>query len=255
MEAAGPFQLCASQISGTEAAIHSMRSVFQSEDTKAVLLVDASNAFNNLNRSSALLNIQYICPSFATILSNCYRSPTDLFIDGSTLLSADGTTQGDPLAMPMYALATVPLIKKLRSVPQITQIGYADDASTAGSLEATHRWWCLLNEIGPQFGYFPNSSKTWLVVKEDVLAEATCLFSGSGVQITTEGRPHLGAPLGCHNYVQQFILSKVECWKESLKLYQRLLKPNHILHMQPTSMVCLDGGNFSAIQLLRLVPY
>ena len=53
--------------------------------------------------------------------------------DGDVLLSQEGTTQGDPLAMPMYALATIPLIRKLKNlVSDVNQVWYADDASGAG---------------------------------------------------------------------------------------------------------------------------
>ena len=98
-----------------EQAIHAVRSTFECEGMQGVLLVDASNAFNALNRSTALHNIRKICPSIFTVFYNCYRTLSDLFIDGLTLQSQKGTTQGDPLAMPMYALATVPLIQKLSS--------------------------------------------------------------------------------------------------------------------------------------------
>lgn len=46
--------------------------------TDAVLLVDADNAFNRLNRAVALHNIQYTCPPLATILTNIYRAPSRL---------------------------------------------------------------------------------------------------------------------------------------------------------------------------------
>ena len=71
----GCLQLCAGQISGIEAAVHAVRTLFKKEETEALLLVDASNAFNSLNRQTALLNIQRLCPSLATILINTYRAP------------------------------------------------------------------------------------------------------------------------------------------------------------------------------------
>ena len=49
-----------------------------------------------------------------------------------------GTTQGDPLAMPMFALATIPLIKKLKDHSK--QIWYADDAAAIGKLADLRAW-------------------------------------------------------------------------------------------------------------------
>ena len=117
LDAAGCLQLCAGQFAGQragcEAAVHAMREIFADQDTEGVLLVDASNAFNSLNRRAALLNMFQLCPPLATILTNTYRSPSHLFIDGTSLLSREGTTQGDPLAMPMYAISVVPVIRQL----------------------------------------------------------------------------------------------------------------------------------------------
>ena len=84
-EAAGSLQLCAGQISGIEAVVHAVNSLFQQEETEAILLVDASNAFNSLNRLSALHNIRQLCPSLATALINSYSAPTELFVYGDVL--------------------------------------------------------------------------------------------------------------------------------------------------------------------------
>lgn len=106
LEAAGSLQLCAGQETGCEAAIHAMRTIFSTDDDcEAVLLVDANNAFNTLNRQTALHNIRVLCPTFSTILINTYHAPVNLIIPGGIcMLSEEGTTQGDPLAMAMYSL-------------------------------------------------------------------------------------------------------------------------------------------------------
>ena len=130
LDAARCSQLCAGQPSGTEAAVHAVRLAFREDDAEAILMVDASNAFNALNRECALHNIQRVCPPLATILINTYREPSELFVDGNIIWSQEGTTQGDPLAMAMYALATISLVYSLKS--EILQVCYADDASAVG---------------------------------------------------------------------------------------------------------------------------
>ena len=56
--AAGPLQMSSGLQGGAEAAIHTIREIFHSDNSDAVILVDATNAFNNLNRMVALHNIQ-----------------------------------------------------------------------------------------------------------------------------------------------------------------------------------------------------
>lgn len=101
LDSAGCPQLCVGQMAGVESAVHAIRQKFNSPETEAVLLVDASNAFNSLNHDAALNNIQFECPFLSTILINTYREASGLLIDGDVVLSMEGTTQGDPLAMAM----------------------------------------------------------------------------------------------------------------------------------------------------------
>ena len=214
--AAGPIQLCAGHEGGCEAAVHAMRHVFCSPDTDAMILVDASNAFNSLNRQTALRNIQHLCPPLAKVIINTYRSDIELFIDGETILSREGTTQGDPLAMAMYAISTAPLIHRL-SNDAIKQVWYADDATAGGGLRHLRQWWDHLSEIGPDYGYYPNASKTCLIVKEEKLPLAASLFEGTGVSIAKDGKRHLGAALGSDSFVKTYVCEKVATWVQEVE--------------------------------------
>ena len=134
---------------------------------------------------------------------------------GETLWSQEGTTQGDTLAMAMYAIATVPLIQKIQTIGN-TQVWYADDASSGGKLGAIRQWWDNLVTYGPQFGYFPNGMKSWLLVKPEFLTEAEKLFKATDINITTVGRIHLGAAIKSENFCQTFQQNKVTEWKEQI---------------------------------------
>jgi len=97
-----------------EAAIHAMRNLFEKENTKAGILVDTDNAFNRINRQAARHNINILYPSFNNILQNTCGTPIRLFVTGEgELSSTEDTTQGDSLAMAMYALAVTLLIQAL----------------------------------------------------------------------------------------------------------------------------------------------
>lgn len=105
IDASGSLQVCAGLKCGSEAAIHAMRKMLEADDNDAVLLIDASNAFNSLNRSAALHNITILCPTLATFAINTYREAAPLFITGGKeIKSAEGTTQGDPIAMGLMQL-------------------------------------------------------------------------------------------------------------------------------------------------------
>ena len=219
MEASGNLQLCAGQEAGCEAAVHAMRSLYDSDESQGMLLVDASNAFNSLNRQSCLLNMYHLCPSLATMVTNTYRQPSSLFIDGTVILSQEGCTQGDPLSMPVYAVSTVPIIQKLDGL--VKQAWFADDGGACGSLKNLLLWWTSLADVGPAFGYHPNPAKTWLVVKEEFVEEARQLFAPTGIQITSAGRPYLGSAIGSKNFVEQHTINKVSEWIEELKQLEK----------------------------------
>ena len=183
--ASGTLKVCAGLKSGAEAAIHAMHGIFDADNTDAVLLIDASNAFNSLNRASALHNVAALCPILGTYATNTYRAPARLFVTGGKELKCtEGTTQGDPLAMSLYAISLQPLITYHNLPSNAKQCWYADDATGAGSLEELRKWWDGLNEMGPSLGYYPSAKKCWLVTKLEKESEAKEVFGDTAINIS-----------------------------------------------------------------------
>ena len=161
IKSVGSFQTCAGHDSGCEATVHAMQRIYDDVNSEAVLLLDAANAFHLVSRNVFLNNIKVICPSIATFVVNCYANPCRLFVLGGVeLKSMEGTTQGDPSAMSIYALAIIPLLLMIiemlaEECKSVKNAGFADDISAAGKLKSLRAWWDLLCEIGPKLGYFP----------------------------------------------------------------------------------------------------
>ena len=85
-EVAGPIQSCDGLKSRIEASIqiiHAVKKAWDDHGTEAVLLVDADNAFNTLNRKAAIHNIQELCPPFHQYLKNTYQKSAKLIVNDS----------------------------------------------------------------------------------------------------------------------------------------------------------------------------
>ena len=192
-------QFCAGLEGGCEAAVHCMSSIF--ERTGASLFVDASNAFNSLNCATTLLNVSNVCQALAPILINTYREPVSLFVNGEILLSTEGTTQGDPLGMAMYAIGVQPLINSLES-PQTQQVWYADDSAAGGNLEDLH-------DCGPNCVVLVQSTATIPTIVRPVfwlhliftLRQWNFLLIRTGLEIVSDGVSYLGGVIGSEAFI------------------------------------------------------
>ena len=70
--------------------------------------------------------------------------------------------------------ATIPLIHQLMESSAVSQAWFADNATAGGRLCSLRQWWDELERVGPEYGYYVNSAKSWLM----------------------EGHKNLGAALG-----------------------------------------------------------
>ena len=82
------------------------------------------------------------------MLKNVIPVNSQLFIiGGGEIQSMEGTTQGDPAAMVIYAIAIIPLILMLVEIRMLDNIhtktaAYADDLTVAGPISIIYNlWW------------------------------------------------------------------------------------------------------------------
>ncbi len=227
VNATAPLQICAGVPGGVEAAVHAVREMYEDPNVEGILLVDAANAFNVLNRKVALHNISRICPELATYMVNTYRSPAKLYIKGAAkpLLSQEGTTQGDVPAQAIYSCSTMPLLHNVKQYTKdnkadVKQIMYADDAAAGGKIENLAIWWERILDVGPKFGYFPKPSKSWLIVKPGLEDLAKSKFPD--LNITSVGHKYLGSFIGTEEGVASFMKDKIEAWTSDIQDLARI---------------------------------
>jgi hypothetical protein len=242
-DACGPLQLCCGWSAGCDAAAQALQEMWEEPGTEVVLMVDARNAFNEMCRAEALRTADRRCPAVATAFRNIYGHPSDLCLDG--LQSVEGSTQGCPLGMAMFAVASIPLIEGSET-DGVRQCWEADDSACAGSVQAAKRWFDALMSIGPRYGYHIKLSKTVALVKpgheaafRDAFGELAAdhlpgeerrgltVVSGEegeealGIVL---GQRYLGAPVGTPAFRRQFVREKVDGWVQEIVTLAKLGK-------------------------------
>ena len=101
----GSLQVCA----GHEQAVNRSYMLYIKSMKKNQMY--ACIAFSSVDRNTFVHNIEVICPSYAKYVRNHYNLPSCLFIiGGGEIQSTQWTTQGDPTAMTIYAIALILLI-------------------------------------------------------------------------------------------------------------------------------------------------
>ncbi len=159
--------------------------------------------------------------SGARFAFNCYRHWATLVIRGKggtsyLLYSKEGVTQGDPLSMFCYGLGIMPLIRQLKQeFPAVKQPWYADDAGAGGSFTDLRKFFLRLQEIGPAFGYFPEPTKSILIVRAHNRHEARSCFKDLRFQVETGSR-YLGGYIGSQADRELWVQEKVSFWTSAV---------------------------------------
>ncbi|KAI2506095.1 hypothetical protein MHU86_8326 [Fragilaria crotonensis] len=200
---------------------HRRRRGLSSAEASAVLLVDATNGFNELGRKAMLWTVRHRWANGARFSFNCYRHSAQLLLrrrggDCEIILSREGVTQGDPLSMVLYGLALTPLAETIRErVPTVAQPWYADDAAMAGPVDGIAEAQRLLLDLGPRRGYFPEPDKSILIVPLATPPPALVPLAEFNFR-HEEGHRYLGGFVGSGAAEAAWVDPQVQQWIEGV---------------------------------------
>ena len=164
------------------------------------------------------------CSKLARFTLNCYRHEIRLVCrqpgqDASILLSREGVTQGDPLAMALYGIALLPLCELLRQdCPDVLQPWYADDAAMVGTAIDVAASFTQLCNYGPMFGYFPEPEKSFLICPLATEPPAKTAFMEHDLPVHfVRGHRYVGGHVGSVAMRDRWIGPMVENWVNGVK--------------------------------------
>jgi len=118
---------------------------------------------------------------------------------GHFLHSQEGVTHtGGPVAMVAYGLSTLLLICQLKTeFPELQHVWYADDSAAGPWLYISHHFH-YLQQLGSTYGYFPEATKSVLVVSPFHQLAAQPFFFHLGAKVCT-GHQYFGDFNTFHN--------------------------------------------------------
>ena len=254
-----PEQVGVAVPSGAEAVVHTVRAWLarHSGSTQKVLVkLDFENAFNTLSRQQVLDTVAHAFPELARWVSWCYSRETWLQFGQSTLRSAAGVQQGDPLGPLLFATALQPLAQELRQTSLDLSVFYLDDGVLAGDLPTVAAALQLVQSKASSVGLRLNLAKCELAaVGATTLADVlphfpqALLFDETGHSKLLSNFELLGAPLGDDDFVSGYAQDRVRRAKPLLEAVALLEDPQVALRLL---RAC--AGHVRLVHTMRCAP-
>jgi Reverse transcriptase (RNA-dependent DNA polymerase) len=162
-----PNQVSIVAAAGTDILVHGFREKleqFGHDPEKVALRVDAANAFNAVSRAEILERVCEHAPPVARFVHAIYGGQPYVVTGRTLLLSRQGTQQGDPLGMLLFALAIQHLILCAQSECDLElNLWYADEGTLVGSIAEVAKAYQILKDDGPKycFSLVPHKTSLW----------------------------------------------------------------------------------------------
>ena len=159
-----PHQLGVGVSGGCEAAIHATRRFMEMMPKGHVIAkLDFSNAFNSLHRDAMLEAVYNKVPEIYKFCLLSYNHSSILRYGNWTILSQEGSQQGDPLGPLLFCVTQQPLLLSLSSE---LIVGYMDDITLGGSVSTVNDDVAFVRQFGENVGLTLNISKSELIASE-----------------------------------------------------------------------------------------
>ena len=175
-------------------------------------LVDFQNAFNEVDRSTFLLEVRNQLPAISSWVEACYgkQARPHLFYGKESFLSCQGVMQGDPLGPLIFSLALLPILRRVQEeAPQLDlHCWFLDDGTLCGPHDEIVKAVRILEEECPKIGLTLSVQKTiiWRCDNSplpDTELSHLCLKRTEGLEI-------LGAPVGSAEFKSRSLMHKVD---------------------------------------------
>ena len=138
-------------------------------DQHWTLLLDFSNAFNNISREAMFMELRQRLPGLSVWMESCYSCQPFLHLGEDCIHSCCGVQQGDPLGPLGFALTLHPIVERIKAeVPGLAlNVWYLDDGTLVGSPEDLAVALSIIEKFGPLVGLHLNRGKSVLFIPEE----------------------------------------------------------------------------------------
>ena len=117
----------------------------------------------------------------------------------------------------VYGIGMLPLTRLIKErVPDALTPWYADDAAAMAKFARIRAVYNLVEEFGPRYGYFPESSKSILVVTPGNRDRAVLKFAHKGFKVV-EGSRYLGGFIGGAREKAEWLEKKVTAFASGVQ--------------------------------------
>ncbi|XP_026428410.1 uncharacterized protein LOC113324308 [Papaver somniferum] len=219
---------------GGEAILHAANNLLEMHghyNSKTMLLVDFTNAFNLVDRYTMIREVRTMCPSISNWVEFCYSKPARLYYNDVVLSSAKGVQQGDRLGPLLFALILHPLVNKITAECTLDlHAWYLDDGTLIGDTMEVSKALKIIQDEGPAKGLHLNINKTEIYCPSvDPRRESIGVFPAA-ISKPTRGVKVLGGPMSLdQQFCSNMVLDRVAKTTQLMHKIRKLQDPQREL--------------------------